>query len=108
MSILQHGLTPKMKPLSPKRSALIAALDVGTSKVACLIARLKPNPRRDILRRRTHSIGAYSRLRAKLSRNRHTSRRWPSRLLFSYRWRWCSQLFLDRKPPKNSTTYRSW
>jgi len=56
MSILQHGLTPKMKPLSPKRSALIAALDVGTSKVACLIARLKPNLQRDTLRRRTHSI----------------------------------------------------
>lgn len=56
MSILQHGLTPKMKPLSPKRSALIAALDVGTSKVACLIGRLKPNATRDTLRRRSHSI----------------------------------------------------
>ena len=56
MSTLQQGLTPKMKPLSPKRSALIAALDVGTSKVACLIGRLKPNPNRDTLRRRSHSI----------------------------------------------------
>jgi cell division protein FtsA len=56
MSLLQHGLTPKMKPLSPKRSALIAALDVGTSKIACLIGRLKPNPSRDTLRRRSHSI----------------------------------------------------
>src|SRR5258708_32636406 len=45
-----------MKPLSPKRSALIAALDVGTSKVACLTARLKPNVMRDTLRRRSHSI----------------------------------------------------
>ena len=42
MSALQHGLTPKIKPLSPKRSALVAALDVGTSKIACLIAPLKP------------------------------------------------------------------
>ena len=56
MSPLQHGLTPKMKPLSPKRTALIAALDVGTSKVACLIARLKPNTTRDTLRRRSHSV----------------------------------------------------
>ena len=56
MSLLQHGLTPKMKPLSPKRSALIAALDLGTSKVACLIARLRPNPNLDTLRRRSHSI----------------------------------------------------
>ena len=54
MSILQNGLTPKMRPLSPKRTALIAALDVGTSKVACLIGRLKPNPTRDTLRRRSH------------------------------------------------------
>ena len=53
---LQFGLTPKTKPLSPKRSAMIAALDVGTSKVACLIARLRPYTPQDALRRRTHSI----------------------------------------------------
>src|SRR3984893_4610343 len=56
MSILQHGLTPKMRPLSPKRSALAAAPYAGTSRVACLIGRLKPNPTGDTLRRRTHSI----------------------------------------------------
>jgi cell division protein FtsA len=49
-------LTPKTRPLSPKRSALIAALDVGTSKVACLIARLKPQPPKDVLRRRSHTV----------------------------------------------------
>jgi hypothetical protein len=42
MTVLQFGLTPKAKPVSPNRSALVAALDVGTGKVACLIARLKP------------------------------------------------------------------
>jgi len=31
-----------LKPLSPRRSATFAALDVGTSKIACLIARLTP------------------------------------------------------------------
>jgi cell division protein FtsA len=56
MSALQLGLTPKMKPLSPKRSALIAALDVGTSKVACLIGRLKPRQSQDVLPQRSHSI----------------------------------------------------
>ena len=40
MSALQFGLTPKMKPLPPNRSVLVAALDVGTSKIACLIGRL--------------------------------------------------------------------
>ena len=44
MSTLQFGLTPKMKPLTPNRSVLVAALDVGTSKIACLIGRLKPRP----------------------------------------------------------------
>jgi cell division protein FtsA len=53
---LQYGLTPKMKPLSPKRSALVAALDVGTSKIACLIARLTPHPPQEVLRRRSHAI----------------------------------------------------
>ncbi len=36
MTSLHYGLTPKMKPLSPRRSALVVALDIGTSKIACL------------------------------------------------------------------------
>ena len=43
MSPLNYGLTPKMKPVAPRRTALIAAVDVGTSKIACLIAKLRPN-----------------------------------------------------------------
>jgi cell division protein FtsA len=56
---LAHGLTPKMKPVSPKRSAVIAALDVGTSKVVCLVARLKPRAPRDVLPRRSHEIEVF-------------------------------------------------
>jgi cell division protein FtsA len=56
MNALASGLTPKMKPLAPRRSALVGALDVGTSKIACLIARLKPRPSQDVLPQRTHSI----------------------------------------------------
>ncbi len=56
MSALQFGLTPKMKPLPPNRSVLVAALDVGTSKIACLIARLRPSPPKDSPRLRSHSI----------------------------------------------------
>ena len=33
---------PRLRPLSPRRSATLAALDIGTSKIACLIARLTP------------------------------------------------------------------
>src|SRR5437660_12305554 len=56
MSPLNYGLTPKMRPLAPKRAALVVALDVGTSKIACLIARLKPQNAQDVLRRRSHMI----------------------------------------------------
>ena len=56
MSFLQMGLAPKMKPVSPKKTALIAALDVGTNKVVCTIARLEPRAPKDVLRRRTHAI----------------------------------------------------
>ena len=56
MSTLAHGLAPKMKPVSPKRAATIAALEIGTSKVACVIARLKPRVPQEPLRRRTHAI----------------------------------------------------
>jgi len=56
MSGLPFALTPKMRPLPPSRSVLVAALDVGTSKIACLIGRLKPRPAQDGLRLRSHSV----------------------------------------------------
>jgi cell division protein FtsA len=56
MSSLHYGVAPKMKPVSPKRTTVVAALDVGTSKIVCLVARLKPHPPQEVLRRRTHGI----------------------------------------------------
>ena len=56
MTSLAYGVAPKMRPLSPKRSALVAALDLGTSKIACLIAKLTPNAQQEVLRRRTHAV----------------------------------------------------
>jgi cell division protein FtsA len=56
MSPLHLGLTPKMKPVSPRRTAMVAALDVGTSKIVCMIARLKPHAPQEVLRRRSHGI----------------------------------------------------
>ena len=32
----------KMRPVSPRRAAVVAGLDIGTSKIVCLIARLEP------------------------------------------------------------------
>jgi cell division protein FtsA len=45
-----------MKPVSPRRPAIVAVLDIGTSKIVCLIARLKPQPPQEALRRRSHAI----------------------------------------------------
>ena len=56
MSDLAHGLAPKMKPISRKRSAIVCALDIGTSKIVCAIARLKPRRPQDVLPRRTHAV----------------------------------------------------
>ena len=56
MSDLAHGIAPKMKPISRRRSAIVCGLDIGTSKIVCVVARLKPRPPQDVLPRRTHSI----------------------------------------------------
>src|ERR1700723_2445671 len=56
MNALHYGLTPKMKPISPHRSAVVAALDIGSSKIACLIARLRPQGPQQVLTRRSHTI----------------------------------------------------
>ena len=54
--MLRFGLTPKMKPASPRRTAVVAGLDIGTSKIACMIARLAPQAPQDVLRRRSHGV----------------------------------------------------
>jgi cell division protein FtsA len=56
MNALGYGLTPKMKPIPPRRSALVATLDVGSSKVVCLIGRLRPRGPQQVLTRRSHAI----------------------------------------------------
>jgi len=50
----QHGLMPRLKPLSSRKSATLSVLDIGTSKVVCLIAQLKPVESLAALPGRTH------------------------------------------------------
>ncbi len=50
----RHVLTPRMRPLPTRRSTTLAVLDVGTSKVVCLIAKLLPCEPTDVLLGRTH------------------------------------------------------
>ncbi|MFJ5488314.1 hypothetical protein ACIKTA_12195, partial [Hansschlegelia beijingensis] len=37
-----YGVVPKMRPLPARRAVVVSVLDVGTSKIACLVARLRP------------------------------------------------------------------
>ena len=56
MTGLDRHQTPKTRPMPQKRTALAASLDIGTSKIACMIARLKPCPPSDALRGRSHAV----------------------------------------------------
>jgi cell division protein FtsA len=47
-------LPPRMRALPARKSALLCALDIGTSKIVCLIARLDPMDPAESLRGRTH------------------------------------------------------
>lgn len=46
----------RMKPLNPRKPAIVSVLDVGTSKICCIIARLTPRASGDVLPGRTHSM----------------------------------------------------
>jgi cell division protein FtsA len=50
----QHRLIPRLRPLSSRKSATLSVVDIGTSKVVCLIAQLKPVESLEALPRRTH------------------------------------------------------
>ena len=56
MTRLNRGSVPRMKPIASNRTTLVAGLDIGTSKVACLIGRLRPCQTRDALSGRSHAI----------------------------------------------------
>src|SRR3979411_398889 len=56
MTGLDRNQTPKTRPMPQNRTALVASLDIGTSKIACMIARLKPCPPSDALRGRSHAV----------------------------------------------------
>src|ERR1700742_39064 len=56
MTGLNRNQTPKTRPVSQKRTALVASLDIGTSKTVSMIARIKSRPPNDALRGRTHAV----------------------------------------------------
>lgn len=48
------GRLPRLKPLHARRSATLSVLDIGTSKIVCLVAELQPAETLEALRGRTH------------------------------------------------------
>ena len=51
-----NGLTPKMRPIPARRPVVVAALDIGSSKVVCMIGRLRPHGPQQALTRRSHAV----------------------------------------------------
>ncbi|MGO6665226.1 cell division protein FtsA, partial [Rhizobium ruizarguesonis] len=51
-----HFGLPRLKPLSSKRSHVVSVLDIGSTKVVCMIGRLTPREESQILPGRTHNI----------------------------------------------------
>lgn len=54
MNAFSHGMAPKMRPLSARKSAVMTVLDIGTTKVSCVIARLEPGDASEAMRGQTH------------------------------------------------------
>src|SRR4030088_145171 len=56
MTGLDRNQTPKTRPMPQKRTALVASLDIGTNKTACMPAGVKRGPPSDALRGRSHAV----------------------------------------------------
>jgi cell division protein FtsA len=53
-SLLVLGKSGRLRPLSPKKATTVSILDIGTSKIVCVIAHLKPIEGNETLPNRTH------------------------------------------------------
>ncbi len=56
MRLAHASYAPRLKGLSSRRASIVSVLDIGTHKICCLIAKLKPRDAGDILPGRTHNI----------------------------------------------------
>jgi len=52
--MITDSMTARLKPVQPGRPSLISVLDIGSTKVCCVIARLTPRPEGKALKGRTH------------------------------------------------------
>ncbi len=54
--MMTDAMTARLKPLQPGRTSLVSVLDIGSTKICCVIARLVPRPEGKSLRGRTHTV----------------------------------------------------
>lgn len=50
------AMTARLKPVQPGRTSLVSVLDIGSTKICCVIARLAPRAEGKSLRSRTHVV----------------------------------------------------
>jgi cell division protein FtsA len=52
--MMTEAMTARLKPVQPGKTTLVAVLDIGSTKLCCVIARLTPRPEGKALKSRTH------------------------------------------------------
>ena len=52
--MITSSMTARLKPVQPGRTTLVSVLDIGSTKICCVIARLSPRPEGRALRGRSH------------------------------------------------------
>jgi len=52
--MITDSMTARLKPVQPGRPSLVSVIDIGSTKVGCVIARLTPRPEGKALKGRTH------------------------------------------------------
>ena len=53
-AMMTDAMTARLKPVQPGRPSLVSVLDIGSTKICCVIARLTPRPEGKALKGRTH------------------------------------------------------
>jgi cell division protein FtsA len=54
--MITNSMTARLKPVTPGRASLVSVLDIGSTKICCVIARLSPRPDGRSLRDRSPDI----------------------------------------------------
>ncbi|NOZ33659.1 MAG: cell division protein FtsA [Alphaproteobacteria bacterium] len=55
MLAISEAMTTRLRPVQPGRSSLVSVLDLGASKICCVVARLSPCAEGKALKKRTHT-----------------------------------------------------